>query len=103
MGLVLLDFPVGRGESLCSRAELAVCVDDLMYGIVYALTGGGKYSDCLVSLPAWLMRCMNQLYVLSVLCGWAGVMPREVVLHCFVDEGSVGGSVDGINFGGRIA
>ena len=61
-----------EGGSLHSGAELVVLVDYLLNGVVFALAGCGDYSDRLVASPAWLMKFVNQLYELLVLCGGGG-------------------------------
>lgn len=54
-----------------SQANLVVLVDDLLNGVVYALTGYGEYADWSGTLSAPLMHFVGQLYMLLV--PWGGV------------------------------
>ena len=76
------DFLLRDGRDLHSQAGLVVLVDDVLNGIVFALTGCGEYGDRSVDSSARLMRFVGHLYVLMVLCGGEGVLPPRVALAC---------------------
>ena len=45
-------------------------------------------ADWSVALSAWLMRFVDPLYMLMVLCGGAGVLPWGIALDCYGGDGS---------------
>ena len=60
------DFLLWDGRDLRSQAGLVVLVDNVLNGIVFALTGCGEYGDRSVDSSARLMRFVGHLYVLMV-------------------------------------
>ena len=80
MGSVLSGFLLVEGGAVHSQANLVVLVDDLLNGVVYALTGYGEYADWSGTLSAPLMHFVGQLYMLLVPWGGVRVFPRDMAV-----------------------